>query len=570
MGPLIERIGPYRCIQISLLTTPAAWAFACLGSYVKQIAIVYVLFGLLLGTGCAFGVVGSVANVQRWFPDYKGLAAGFTVMGFSAGAFMWQLIGNKFMAVGDGWEMAPYQVQGILAIIFVILMTVSLPFIRAPPPGFTAPPAPATSQRSCGMRVLGFLFPTSKPTPPDTEYTFLQAVVQLEFLLICVAMFGAMMPGVVFISSAADMTKYVFGKSASDANTIAAMLNLMNLLGRVVWGVVAERVGRKTFYMWANVAQAVALGLMALWIHLNIYGLWLLSFFVVGSLYGGVHGVLPAFLNQMFGARIAAALHGTLLFVWALADVVGVPIFSEVVAAHATMLNGKRVATPEAYKINAYWLCAMPALSCLVLLFLDTSVRDRTLRKAFKECRVRVCGRVLVIKSLNEAEQEREYTAYKDAMHLHRRIRAGTKSVLDVTPELELQAIPGIVGIFDVHGASTRALTSAGSFSAGGRGRLPSSGFSGARTNSFRATLHPTSAGGSGSAPGSAASAPGTGRRTRGSSAGADDLPGAGVPAAPPSARARAPGLPPLAENSPDGAETGRAVPAVPAAVVPK
>lgn len=242
----------------------------------------------------------------------------------------------------------------------------------------------------------------------------------------------------------------------------AAMLSVMNFTGRVIWGVIAERLGRKSFYIVANIVQAVALGLMALWIHLDNFGLWLFCFFIVGSVYGGAHGVLPAFLNTMFGSNIAGALHGTLLTVWAMSDIVGVPIFSAIISQHKVIVNGKSVGSPEGYMINAYWLCAMPLLAAVALIFLDTSAVDRTLRKAFKECRVRVCSRVCVIKCLDRKEQEREYVAYKDALKVHHRVRAGTKTIFDPTPELELQSIPGIVGIYDVHGRSSRALSSRG------------------------------------------------------------------------------------------------------------
>lgn len=92
--------------------------------------------------------------------------------------------------------------------------------------------------------------------------------------------------------------------------------NLMNFTGRIFWGVVAERIGRKSFFLVAAGGQAVALALIAVAIHFDVFGLWLASFFAVGSFYGGCHGVLPAFLNQMFGARIAGALLCTVTVAW--------------------------------------------------------------------------------------------------------------------------------------------------------------------------------------------------------------------------------------------------------------
>lgn len=84
-----------------------------------------------------------------------------------------------------------------------------------------------------------------------------------------------------------------------------------------------QRVGHKTFFVCAGVIQAAALGLMALCIHANSFPGWIVCFLTVGTIYGGCHGVIPVFLNQMFGPKIVGALHGTILFVWAVSDIIG-------------------------------------------------------------------------------------------------------------------------------------------------------------------------------------------------------------------------------------------------------
>ena len=78
--------------------------------------------------------------------------------------------------------------QGIFTVIYAGAMLLSAPFVRAPPPGFKPPPATAAKDLSLPARALLFLFPTSKPSNPDRPYTFLEAVVQLEFGLIALGM----------------------------------------------------------------------------------------------------------------------------------------------------------------------------------------------------------------------------------------------------------------------------------------------------------------------------------------------------------------------------------------------
>lgn len=54
--------------------------------------------------------------------------------------------------------------------------------------------------------------------------------------------FGVEITGVVFLSSASDMTQYIFGYDAAYAGTITAALNTVNFLGRVGFGFLSDKV----------------------------------------------------------------------------------------------------------------------------------------------------------------------------------------------------------------------------------------------------------------------------------------------------------------------------------------
>ena len=56
--------------------------------------------------------------------------------------------------------------------------------------------------------------------------------------------------------------------------------------GRVGWGFVSDKVGRKPFYLVSTAVQAFAVGTMAVWISLGSggYPFWLASFLIIGSL----------------------------------------------------------------------------------------------------------------------------------------------------------------------------------------------------------------------------------------------------------------------------------------------
>jgi hypothetical protein len=145
--------------------------------------------------------------------------------------------------------------------------------------------------------------------------------------------------------------------------------------------------------------------------------------------------VLPAFVSDLFGPKISAATHGVTISVWALATVVCVPIFTSVTASHYVMVGSTKVPTPEAYMINSYWLCGLPAIGFLVLLFLNVATRDRKLREEHGGARVRIFKWVIAMHTLSPQAQDEEWARFEE----HRAVvRAGIKlppaTPLDMTP----------------------------------------------------------------------------------------------------------------------------------------
>lgn len=172
--------------------------------------------------------------------------------------------------------LAVYQVQGIFAAIFFGLILLALPFLREPPPGY----APTTAQYKDERSVRGFLV-RALATKSDSvhattrTYTFLEAVWTQEMALVAFVFFCCEITGLVrgpprapprggldpppdaprpdarpspaqvFLSSAADMVQNTFKLTATEAATITSYLNLVNFAGRVAFGWLSDKIGRK-------------------------------------------------------------------------------------------------------------------------------------------------------------------------------------------------------------------------------------------------------------------------------------------------------------------------------------
>jgi len=438
LGAHIGRIGPLAAVARAAVLLPAAWACASAASASGSLAGLLIGYGVLLGVGIAHGYLATTSVMQKWFPRRKGLAAGVAVAGFGVGAFAWTLLGKALLS--DAYGFSVPGVQAAFACTALAALLLSLPSMRLPPPGWPpetavekaaveppaatpssaaalpatpssapalpAPPAAAALSAPPGVAARPGVVaqPSATSRTPDREYTLAAAASTLEFWLCATLVFGSSMPGVVFLSSSADMAMYAFGLTASVGFTITAAQNAVNCAGRLGWGLGSDRMGRKSFYLFAALAQTAAVAAMPAAVRGGALGAWLCSFLAIGSLYGGTFGVLPALTSELFGPGISSATHGCMLSFWALSAVVGVPIFTRVTATH-TVAAGVSPAgaavfhpSPDAYAINAEWLVALPALAAVAAALLNTRTRDRILARTRAQLRVRLpAGYVAVV-----------------------------------------------------------------------------------------------------------------------------------------------------------------------------
>lgn len=54
----------------------------------------YAGWGICHGIGAAIVYVSTCSCIQKWFPEFKGLATGIAVMGFGVGSFIWTTVGE--------------------------------------------------------------------------------------------------------------------------------------------------------------------------------------------------------------------------------------------------------------------------------------------------------------------------------------------------------------------------------------------------------------------------------------------------------------------------------------------
>lgn len=88
LGPWTERHGPRAAIHLGATLFFVGNLITAAGISLRTIALVYVGYGVVGGTGLGIAYISPVSVLQKWFPDRRGITAGLTVAGFGAGTIV--------------------------------------------------------------------------------------------------------------------------------------------------------------------------------------------------------------------------------------------------------------------------------------------------------------------------------------------------------------------------------------------------------------------------------------------------------------------------------------------------
>jgi MFS family permease len=107
------------------------------------------------------------------------------------------------------------------------------------------------------------------------------------------------------------------------AGAFTGLLSLFNIAGRFIWASLSDHIGRKaTYFVFFTLGMilyyfAPALG------HAGDLALFVGSFCIILSMYGGGFATVPAYLADVFGTQMVGAIHGRLLTAWSTAGILG-------------------------------------------------------------------------------------------------------------------------------------------------------------------------------------------------------------------------------------------------------
>ena len=296
-GRLQDRYGPRVVATVGGALVGAGLILASLTSSL----FAYILgFGVLAGAGFGAGYSATTPAAVKWFPAKRtGLVTGLVVGGFGLSSVYVAPLGNALiLARGVPATML------IFGIGFLTIVVALAQWLRVPPAGFV-PAGSAPKAAAAAPLKVDF-------TPGEMLRTW--QFYLLWFMLACGA--GA---GLMVISKLVKMVEVQTGLTLGFL--LVAILALGNGGGRILAGMLSDRLGRKPTLLAAYLSQAVAILLLASATPDNALGTGVVMAALsalIGANYGANLSLLPSTTKDYYGLKNFGVNYGLVFTAWGL------------------------------------------------------------------------------------------------------------------------------------------------------------------------------------------------------------------------------------------------------------
>ncbi len=317
-GILRDKFGPRWVTLIAGIIGGVGIYALALGPSYEMVLVLWCIGSFFAG----FIYNTAVTTANKWFPDVRGLIAGFM-----AGAFSWGSLPFIFPIRAIPKTAPPevfFHVIYVMAFIIGGVAVVAALFMKDPP---------------AGWRPAGWTPSPKVKRTTDHQYTLKEALSTWQMWMLIASFILISSAGLAGVSK---IVKYSgsFGFTAAAATAAAGGIAIANGIGRVVVGGVSERIGRENAMIWTYLLTGVFLFLTIAAGSMHSETLFVLAAILAIFFWGPLFALFPAAIGQYFGDVASGSNYGLL---YAIAKGSG-GVYGGVLSAFLITQNGYPVA----------------------------------------------------------------------------------------------------------------------------------------------------------------------------------------------------------------------------------
>lgn len=266
-----------------------------LTAHSSNLFMLYLSAGVLVGLADGAGYLMTLSNCVKWFPERKGLISACAIGAYGLGS-----LGFKFIC---GYLLSVYSLENTFMIWGGLAMT---------------------------MIIIGALFMKEAPArqmnagaskTATRDFSLAEAVRMPQYWMLALMFLTACMSGLYVIGVAKDIGEGLVHLSTQTAANAVTIIAIANLSGRLILGVMSDKVARIRVITLAQVVSLVGMSIM-LFTHMN-ETTFFISIACVAFSFGGTITVYPSLVSDFFGLNNLTKNYGLIYLGFGIGSVMG-------------------------------------------------------------------------------------------------------------------------------------------------------------------------------------------------------------------------------------------------------
>lgn len=310
-GIMLDRLGPRILLIISGVLIGIGMVIS--GLFLNVIGLV-IGFGLIAGAAMGFGYAAPTPTATKWFkPHMRGTITGIVVAGYG--------LAPVYVSPLSEWLINSFGVANAfyyLGAFFTILIVLSSLVMKSPPDGW---------------KPVGGDSPASEKTDKDKEeedvsndYSPGEMMKTKQFWSLWFMYAFSASAGLIIIGHVATIVSVQGGLETGFI--FAALLAVGNAAGRIITGIVSDKIGRTATLVSVFVLQAINMFAFATYTSGTMLTVGAI---VTGATYGALLALFPATTWDWYGLKNAGTNYGLIFTAWGVGGLIGPIVAGQII-----------------------------------------------------------------------------------------------------------------------------------------------------------------------------------------------------------------------------------------------